>query len=313
MTADSAASRRHDLAGYAFAALGACLFASKGVIIKLVYQAGVSTETLLALRLGLALPVYLAIGAGSLIKGRTLPEPRLMGLAALVGALGYWFASYADFLGLEYISVQFERLILFTYPAFVVLFGALIFGQRIRPRALIGIAISYAGLILMFGVKLHVLGHAVVKGALLVLSAAIAFAFYQLLAKGLVARLGARLFTCIAMIGATAATFVQFAATQPASNLIVGPHVFGYALLLTFAATIAPTFLLNAALERISPQANGAIGTLSPVVTLVLAVIVLHETIGWVDIAATVVVLAGVGWFTLLEGRPSPRPALGAR
>ena len=46
--------------------------------------------------------------------------------------LGYWFASYTDFLGLVYISAQFERLILFTYPAFVVLFGALFFGQPMR-------------------------------------------------------------------------------------------------------------------------------------------------------------------------------------
>ncbi len=46
--------------------------------------------------------------------------------------LGYWFASYTDFVGLVYISAQFERLILFTYPAFVVIFGALFFAQPVR-------------------------------------------------------------------------------------------------------------------------------------------------------------------------------------
>ena len=35
-------------------------------------------------------------------------------LATFAGLLGYWFASYTDFLGLVYISAQFERLM--SYP-----------------------------------------------------------------------------------------------------------------------------------------------------------------------------------------------------
>ena len=122
------------------------------------------------------------------------------------------------------ISAQFERLILFTYPAFVVLFGALFFRQPVRARALAGIGISYAGLALIFTTDFSELGADVAKGAGLVLSAAIAFALYQLLAKGSIARIGPRLFTCIAMSGAAAAALLQFALTQPLGSLIVGPR-----------------------------------------------------------------------------------------
>jgi len=273
------------------------------VIIKLAYQAGLTAETLLTLRLLISAPAYAAIGLMAVRRGRALPEPKLALKAMLVGALGYWLASYTDFEGLNYISVQFERLILFTYPAFVVLFGALLFKQKVRPAALWGVALSYAGLILMFGTNLQSLGPAVTKGALLVLTAAVAFAFYQLLAKDMVTRLGSRLFTCIAMLGAMAATVLQFVLTRPLSDLEVSRTGLGYAAFLAVGATIVPTFLLNAALERISPQANGAIGTLSPVITLALAVAVLGEHIGWVDIAATVLVIAGVAWFPLLDSR----------
>ncbi len=190
------------------------------------------------------------------------------------------------------------------------LFGALLFRQRVRPVALLGVAVSYAGLALMFGTKLSVFGSGVVTGSLLVLSASIAFAFYQLLAKDLVVEVGARLFTCIAMLGATAATFAQYAATQPLSDLMVSPPVFGYALFLAIGATVVPTFFLNAALERISAQANGAIGTLSPVVTILLAVAILHEQVTLLDWAATALVLAGVAWFTFADSRRRrPRPA----
>ncbi len=298
--------RRTPITGYLLAAAGASLFATKGVLIKLAYMTGISTEALLTLRLGLSAPVYLAIGAHAIQRGRALPSTPLLIKTALVGVLGYWFASYADFLGLNFISVQFERLILFTYPAFVVLFGAVLFRQKVRPAALIGIAVSYAGLALMFSSKLQSFGDSAAKGAGLVLAAAIAFAFYQLLARDLIAAMGSRLFTCVAMLGAAAATILQFVLTQPLASLAPNRAALGYAVALAIGATILPSFFLNAALERISAQANSAIATLSPVITLLLAVAVLGEAITVIDAVSTALVMAGVAWFTFADTRPRP-------
>src|SRR5690606_8795224 len=93
-------------AGYLLAAAGAVLFSTKGVGIKLAYAEGVDAETLLALRMALAMPFYLVVGVLA-VRERTrrdeaLPERRLVVRAGLVGVLGYWFASYTDFLGLEF-------------------------------------------------------------------------------------------------------------------------------------------------------------------------------------------------------------------
>lgn len=303
----SPASRpdRRLLVGYAFAAMGAVLFSTKAIIIKLAYADGINAETLLALRMLLSLPFYAAIGFASVADrrrtGRSLPPRKAVIQAALVGLLGYWFASYTDFLGLVYISAQFERLILFTYPAFVVVLGALFFAQPIRARTLIGIAISYAGLALIFATKSTDGGSDVTLGAALVLSAAFAFALYQLLAKRLIGTIGPRLFTCIAMSGAAAAALLQFALTQPLQSIIVSPHMLFYGILLAIGATVLPSFLLNAALQRISAQANATIGTLSPVVTILLAVIILGEHFSLIDALGTALVIVGVGWFTLTD------------
>jgi drug/metabolite transporter (DMT)-like permease len=304
--ARSTASPARDVwIGYAFAALGAALFSAKGVIIKLAYGEGINTETLLALRLMLSLPFYGAIGLMAVHDrrktGTALPDRKLVLQAAAVGTLGYWFASYTDFLGLVYISAQFERLILFTYPAFVVLLGAMFFAQPIRLHTVLGIAISYAGLALIFAAEADTPGSDVMKGAILILVAALAFALYQLFAKELIGRIGPRLFTCIAMSSAAAAALLQFVLTQPLENLAVGRTLLGYGLMLAIGATVLPSFLLNSALQRISAQANATIGTLSPVVTIVLAVAILGEAFSWIDAAGTVLVLAGVGWFTLTD------------
>src|SRR4051794_20662938 len=263
-------ARHVPLAGYLFAAAGAILFSTKAIFIKLAYAEGVNAETLLALRMGLSLPIYLAIGLVAVrerIRRRlALPSSRLVLRAVIIGALGYWFASYADFLGLLYISAHFERLILFTYPGFVVLFGAMFFRHRVRLVTLASLGVSYAGLALIFTAGDNpATGRATAIGALWILGAAMAFAAYQLLAKPAIERVGSRLFTCIAMTGAASAAIAQFFVSQPAANLAVGPFVLGYSLLLAIGATVLPSFLLNAALHRISAQANAIIGTLSPV------------------------------------------------
>ena len=291
--------------GYAFAATGAILFSAKAIIVKLVYGMGVDPDTLLALRMGFSLPCYLAIGFWALRnrRQRSMPPPsgHILAKAMLIGVLGMWVASYSDFLGLQYISAQFERLILFTYPLFVVLFGALFFKQRIRSLTLIALGVSYAGLALIFTEHFSLEGQNVLVGAAFVIAAAISFALYQLLAKEAIAGLGPGLFTCVAMTGASAAAFLEFFTRHDGRSLLIGGPLLGYSLFLALAATVLPSFFMNAALHRISAQANAAIGILGPIATTLLAVAILGEPLTAIGMAGTALVLAGVGWFTLAE------------
>jgi drug/metabolite transporter (DMT)-like permease len=308
--ADDAGASRDVLTGYAFAAIGAVLFSSKGIVIKLAYEEGISPEALLALRMVLALPVYFVIGGLAVRdrrrRGAALPSAQLVLKAALVGMLGYWCASYMDFIGLSLISAQFERLILFTYPLFVVVFGALFFKLPVQRRALAAFALSYAGLALIFTAKFAILGKDVVLGAGFVVVAARAFAFYEWFAKGLIGYIGPRLFTCIAMTAAGIMAIGQFLLVEPVSSLAVSPLLFGYGVLLAIGATVLPSFFLNAALHRISAQANATIGTLSPVATIIMAVFILGEVLTMRDMIGTALVLGGVGWFTLGGRRQAP-------
>src|SRR5262245_32694140 len=78
--------------GYVFAATGALLFSTKGIIVKLAYGYDVSPETLIAVRAVFSLPFYLAIGAFAWINlrlsGGAMPSGRLIGKAMLVGIFG---------------------------------------------------------------------------------------------------------------------------------------------------------------------------------------------------------------------------------
>ena len=299
------AGRRDLPLGYAFAAAGALLFSTKAIIVKIAYEYDISPEALIALRAAFSLPFYIAIGlfAWQRLRRRdaAVPSPVLIAKAMLVGVIGVWFASYADFIGLTYISAQFERLILFTYPLFVVLFGGLFFNQMISARALIALGISYVGLAMIFTEHLVLEGESVVIGSAFVLVAAIAFALYQFMAKDVIAKMGPGLFTCIAMTGASLAAFTSFFVKYDARELLVGGPLLGYSILLAIAATVLPSFFMNAALHRISAHANAAIGILGPVATMLLAVAVLGEALTIVGVFGSALVLAGVGWFTIAE------------
>ncbi|MCM5559658.1 DMT family transporter [Pleomorphomonas sp. JP5] len=304
MTASSAPSTGTPWLGYGFAALGAVLFASKGILIKLAFAEGVDTLTLLALRMGLSVPVYVAVGflAHARERQRVIPMPTYA-KALLIGVIGYWFSSYADFKGLETLTPQFERLILFTYPLFVLLLGAALFHMPLRWKPLASFGLAYLGLAVVFLADFETGGGDIVVGALWVLGAAVTFALYQLLAGGSIAAMGAPLFTSVAMTGAAVVILGLFLLTHPLSALLVSERAFALAVALAIGATILPSFLMSAALSRISAAANSTIGTLSPVVTLFLAVLILDEPLRGVDILGTALVVGGVGLFTVVDRR----------
>jgi drug/metabolite transporter (DMT)-like permease len=300
------------MTGYVLAAAGAIMFSTKAIFIKLAYgpesTIAIDAITLLALRMIFALPIYLAIGAmvwrGHARSGKPLPSRRQIASAAAVGVIGYYGASYLDFAGLVYITAQFERLILFTYPVFVMIFGALFFRSRITFWGVAALGVAYCGIAVIFLEGATAKGEHVALGVLLVLASGAAFALYQLFAKPLVNAMGSRLFTCVAMSGASAAVLLHFlVGHNPVVLFSVSPHILGLAGMIAIFSTVLPSFMLNAAIGLVGPQAVSVIGTLSPVATIVMAIAILAEPFTGTDALGTALVIAGVGLYTWYDTR----------
>jgi drug/metabolite transporter (DMT)-like permease len=299
--------------GYAFTALGAALFSSKAIFIKLAYLEKSDAALMLALRMMMSLPFFLAVGLYALHlqrrAGRTYPSWRIVFLACINGFIGYYVAAYLDFAGLTFITAQLERLVLFTYPVFVMLLGWLFFRGRVTLRGLIGAAITYSGLALIFSKGISADGWNAVIGTILVLGAALAFALYQLLAKNLISTLGSTLFTAIAMSSAGVASLIHYGIVSHG----VGPAVSWHYIMLVagcaFFATVLPSFLINAGLGRITSQASSMISTISPLVTIIMAVIFLGEVFTFIDAIGTALIIIGVGFYAWSDARAQKTPA----
>jgi len=299
--------------GYAFTALGAALFSSKAIFIKLAYLERADAAMMLALRMVMSLPFFVAVGLYALYlhsrAGRPYPSPRLVAMAALIGFIGYYIAAYLDFAGLVYITAQLERLVLFTYPVFVMLLGWLFFKGRITMNGLIGAAITYSGLAVIFSRGLSADGWTTIIGTLLVLGAALAFALYQLLAKNLITAMGSTLFTAIAMSAASVACVIHYLVVSHGVGPSVSWNYIGLVAGCALFATVLPSFLINAGLGRISPQASSMISTISPLVTIILAVIFLGEAFTFTDAIGTTLIILGVGFYAWSDARAARAPA----
>jgi drug/metabolite transporter (DMT)-like permease len=296
-----------DPLGYAFAVAGAVLFSTKGIFIKLAYGQGVSSEMLLSLRMLVALPVYLAILLTMLRRGDKAVAaltPRIVLSSMAIGILGYYLSSYLDFLGLNFVTAQYERLVLFTYPFFVLLLGIAFFGDRMIWGVVPAMLVSYAGLLVIFGWNLAVNPDGIVIGTLLVLASAVTFALYQHLAKRQMLVIGAGLFTCIGMSTAAVCAIVQnLVLTGPASYLALTPQIWAYGLALGVFGTVLPSFLMNAGMARIGARATASTAAFGPVVTIVIAVIVLSEPFTPFHGVGTALVLLGSVLFAQAERR----------
>jgi drug/metabolite transporter (DMT)-like permease len=294
------------VAGFALSASGAMLFAIKGVLIKLIYRYGIDTTSLLAMRMVLAVPVFALVGAlrWQRLERDVRPDARTLGMAMLVGIVGYYVSSWLDFQGLQTLEAQIERLILFTYPFLVILFGRLLLGHPLRAHALLGAGLSYVGLFVMFAGEPARLGTAALIGGAFVATAAVTFALYQLFARELILRCGPSLFTAVAMSAAGVTALLAFFLTHPAAALVPPRSAWPLIVALAVFATIVPAFLMSAGTARIGAQGTAIVSTISPVVTIGVAIIVLGEPFGWPEAVGTVCVLSGVGLFSIIESRP---------
>ena len=305
-------ARRLALLGLTLAIAGAAFFATKGIVIKLALAEGVDSITTLAWRMIVAVPIFLTVGLVGYRRkqaSRAPGAPPVLDRRTLlqtlgVGVLGYYVSSFLDFQALAYISAQFDRLILLTYPFFVVLFGLIFFKRRVTALMVGSMLMSYLGIALIFWRDFHFEGPDVLLGASLVFLASIAYAGYQILAKPLIDRMGAQLFTSIAMSGAGPMVIAHFLLTHPMSDLAVNGTAFWLMLAIGTISTVLPAYCISSAIGLIGPERTAVIGNVSPVVTITLAVGILGEAFTAWHAAGTLLVLAGAWLFTR---RQSPK------
>ncbi|MGA8515958.1 MAG: DMT family transporter [Burkholderiaceae bacterium] len=287
------AATKNIASGVLLAVAGSIAFSGKAIIVKLAYRYGVDAITLLMYRMLIALPFFLLMGwwAG---RGKEALTAKQWLQVLFLGFIGYYLASYLDFAGLQYISASLERLILYLNPTIVLLLGAMLWGKKITRGQLTAFALSYCGVLLVFGHEVKLDGANVGLGALLVFGSAVAYAVYLSYSGELVQKLGSLRLAGLATSVACLFCIAQFALMKPWSSAQVAPEVLWLSLLNAGACTVAPVLMVMMAIERIGAAKTAQIGMIGPMSTISMGVLVLGEPFNAWIVAGTALVLSGV-------------------
>lgn len=281
------------VSGLAIAVAAAVLFSTKAVVAKLLYRYHLDAVTVLAFRMLFSLPVFAAVAWWKMRTEPALSWADRARLAAL-GLIGYYLSSYLDFLGLQYISVGLERLILFLNPTFVLIITAVFLKRRIGRLEWLALALSYCGIVLVFVHDLAGSHTNTGLGALLVLGSALSYALYLLGSGELVRRIGSLRLVSYAMCVSSVACIAQFFVLRPAELLIQPSPVYWLSFVNGLFCTILPVFMTMMAVQRIGAATASQASNIGPVSTLFLGALILGEPITAVQLAGTGLVLAGI-------------------
>lgn len=281
------------------------LFSGKAILIKLAFGYGANSETLLALRMLMALPMFWAIYWWESRRKVMSPltwSDRLK--LFFLGFLGYFLSSYLDFLGLQYISVGLERIVLYLTPTIVLLISYFVLHKTIARLQWYALVVGYLGVFIVFIQDASSTGISAWLGMILVFGSACSYATYMIGSGEMVQRIGSVRLVVYASTASTALSLIQSSLYNPSAIFEQAQTIYWFSLLNAGFCTVIPMLLVMIAINRIGSPLVAQAGILGPVSTIFLGYFILSEPITWIQISGMSLVIAAM-W--LLVRKDSPR------
>ena len=287
--------QRRYLYGIFMAGVGSMLFSGKAVLIKLAFGYGADAETLLALRMLMALPMFWGIYWWESRRKAMNPLTWLDRLKLFfLGFLGYFLSSYLDFLGLQYITVGLERIVLYLTPTIVLLISYFVLHKAISRLQWYALIVGYLGVFIVFIQDASSTGISAWLGMLLVFGSACSYAIYMIGSGEMVQRIGSVRLVVYASTASALLSLIQSSFYNPSAIFEQTQAIYWLSLLNAGLCTVIPMLLIMIAINRIGSPLVAQAGILGPVSTIFLGYFILSEPITWVQISGMGLVIAAM-------------------
>ncbi len=263
----------------------AAAYGAMPVLVKVAYANGVTASGLLAYRFAIASVLFalLAPRAAQPLSGKTRLVLWGLGLVFVCNSLAYFTA-------LRSVPASILALLLYTYPVLVMLLAAACGLEPLTPRGLASAALAFSGTALTAG-SLASGGNA--RGVLFALLAAFIYSVYIVLGSLYAATIPSEA-AARHVAQVSAVLYIPWAALSGGlavpGSVVAWGAILGIALLCTVFAMRA--FL--AGLARVGPSRAAVASSFEVLVTVLLAVVFLGETVGVRQWAGGVLILGGV-------------------
>lgn len=288
--------------GAAFVLVATVLFAFKGVIARVALSTGLTVVAVVSLRVLLATPLYLGVGA---VMARKDPRPPFSWRARLeaMGVGAFFLAAAAcDFSAIDRIGAGPSRVILFSFPGVVLVIEAI--RQRAWPRRLevFTFALAWLGLVGVAAPNgIDALRGRDLSGVLFALGGSVTYAMFLTASQRSMKSMGSVAFTAYSNVGTALALLLALPFVLRPEDLVWNPTGLAWLTLLVVVCTVLPFLLLARGIERAGAGPASLLTLVGPPLTVVAAYFVLGERLVPVQIAGALLVLASISFLKLRD------------
>jgi drug/metabolite transporter (DMT)-like permease len=294
--------------GIALVLVSAASFGTMPIFAKLAYEemnlpAAHEVKTLLAVRFCLAGVLMWLLGAWQRHTGAApRVEPRLSIIVPLValGALGYVGQSFSYFTAIGIISASATGLLLYTYPILVTLLAMLFFRESLTGRKILALGMATVGALLVLGLAGALLGVGGSSlgslnpvGAAWGIAAAVIYSVYIIAGTRFTAGVPP-IFASAIVISSAALVYTLWGSISGELHLELASSVWFWAACIAVVCTVVAIATFFAGLKLVGPSRAAIASTVEPAVTVLLAPVVLQESLTPEQIVGGVLVLCAV-------------------
>ena len=196
------------------------------------------------------------------------------------------------------VSAGPTALLLYLFPALVVVLSAVLLRVRPRPASVVCVLLATTGSLLTIGP----VGEGLLGGVLLGLGAAVSYAGCIVLSSRVAGGLGP--FTSAGIFMASCALVYDVLAVATRTALPSTARAWSALVAVALVGTVVAVSAFFAALERLGPADTSVVSTVEPLVSVLVAAAVLGERLGPLQVAGGMLVLGAV--VALARLRPVP-------
>ncbi|HZH58189.1 MAG TPA: EamA family transporter [Metabacillus sp.] len=276
---------------YAYILTGASLWGMIGLFVTFLYDAGFTPTQVVAVRAisaSIFLLIYVSWKKREAIRIKFSDSKYFIG----TGVISIVFFNWCMFEAIKETSISVASILLYTAPAFVMIFSKIFFKEPLTYKKVSALCITFIGCILVIGIFPNTKEAVSIYGLLVGLGSGFFYALYSIFGKFALARYSSVTVTTYTFIFAAIA-ITPFSGLWHVGIFFTKLEVWLSIIGLGFFSTLVAFLLYTKGLESVESSRASIIATVEPVVATLVGFFIFHETLNlWQYIGIIAVILA---------------------
>jgi len=277
---------------YLFIVIAAMLWGIIGVFVNKLYSFGFEPTQVVSVRAAgasLMLVIYLLFTNKEYLKIQFRDIKYFIG----TGIISFAFFNWCLFVAIKHTSLSVATILMYTAPAFVMIFSAILFKEKLTKIKLISLILTFAGCVLVTGYFQSADQRVSTLGILAGLGSGLGYALYSIFAKYALEKYSPMTIPVYTFIAASIG-LIPFTDFRGIAVAFANPAVVFYALALGLFSTVLPFMFYTKGLSKLESGKASLIATLEPVVASTVGFMIFKEPVTPSKIAGIILVIAAL-------------------